>query len=79
MLDQPRWTGWVSCVGEPMASGIDSPLHSVVRPYPVKGISSSLYRIEHGGIFPLSLTFLPYQYQCGRLVDLHGQTTTVDE
>ncbi|KRX21328.1 hypothetical protein T07_5072 [Trichinella nelsoni] len=27
----------------------------------------------------LSLTFLPDQYKCGRLVDLHGQTTTVDE
>ncbi|KRX43196.1 hypothetical protein T05_11148 [Trichinella murrelli] len=35
LLDEPRWTGWwMSCVDEPMASGIDSPLHSVVRPYP---------------------------------------------
>ncbi|KAL1242240.1 1-aminomutase,Glutamate-1-semialdehyde 2 [Trichinella spiralis] len=52
MLDQPRWTGWMSCVGEPMASGIDSPLHSVVRPYPIldaKNKSAQL-TVMHGDV-----------------------------
>ncbi|KRX55915.1 hypothetical protein T09_2059 [Trichinella sp. T9] len=53
LLDEPRWTGWwMSCVGEPMASGIDSPLHSVVRPYPIldaKNKSAQL-TVMHGDV-----------------------------